>query len=244
MNILKKIEAKSKDLFGQPAVTLAFLGDSVTQGCFEVFCTADNEIDTIFDSHNAYHAKLHQKLSSAYPNVPFHIINAGISGGTAANGATRLERDVLRHSPDLCVICFGLNDSCNADPEALTCYRNSLDSIFTRLQQAGVEVIFMTPNMMCNKVYPHFEDPLIKQVATSVQKVQTDGRLEEFLNAAKEVAQSHNIPVCDCYLQWKALEAEGVETDTLLSNHINHPTREMHQLFADSLFQIILQEAS
>ena len=34
MNILKKIRAKQADLFAPP-VAIAFLGDSVTQGCFE-----------------------------------------------------------------------------------------------------------------------------------------------------------------------------------------------------------------
>ena len=38
MNILKKIRAKQADLFAPP-VAIAFLGDSVTQGCFEVYLT-------------------------------------------------------------------------------------------------------------------------------------------------------------------------------------------------------------
>ena len=241
MKIVDKIKSKSANLFGEPTVSVAFLGDSVTQGCFEVFCPADNVVDTVFESHNAYHAKLHRALSTLYPNVPFHFINAGISGGTAVNGAERLERDVLRYSPDLCVVCFGLNDSCNLSPEAIERYRTALDTIFTRLQQADIEVVFMTPNMMCTKVYPDFDKPILTDVATSVQKVQTSGRLEEFLDCAKAVARSHGIPVCDCYAKWKKLEKAGVDTDALLSNHINHPTREMHELFTNALLDTFLQ---
>ncbi|MBR6547917.1 MAG: GDSL family lipase [Clostridia bacterium] len=241
MKIIDKIKAKSADLFGQPTVSIAFLGDSVTQGCFEVFCPQDHVIDTVFESHNAYHAKLHRILSNLYSNVPFHFINAGISGGTAGNGAARLERDVLRYSPDLCVVCFGLNDSCNLSDQALDDYGAALTEIFTRLQQAGVEAILMTPNMMCTKVFPDFEKPILTQVAQSVQQVQTSGRLAAFVDCAKNVARSHNVPICDCYAKWEQLAAAGVDTDRLLSNHINHPTREMHELFANALMETMLQ---
>ena len=38
------------------------------------------------------------------------------------------------------------------------------------------------------------------------------------------------------------LRAAGVDTTALLSNHINHPTREMHDLFAISLLETIFEE--
>ena len=47
-------------------------------------------------------------------------------------------------------------------------------------------------------------------------------------------------PVCDCYAQWKQLKAAGVNTTELLSNKLNHPTREMNWLFAVSLLRSIL----
>ena len=37
MKFLEKINQKSKDLMGTAPVTIAFLGDSVTQGCFECY---------------------------------------------------------------------------------------------------------------------------------------------------------------------------------------------------------------
>ena len=48
-----------------------------------------------------------------------------------------------------------------------------------------------------------------------------------------------NVPVCDCYALWKQLEAGGVDTTELLSNKINHPTREMNRLFAYELIKTI-----
>ena len=50
-----------------------------------------------------------------------------------------------------------------------------------------------------------------------------------------------NIPVCDCYAKWKEL-AKTQDTTMLLANRINHPTKEMHELFAQSLFEMIFDD--
>ncbi|MBQ8525468.1 MAG: hypothetical protein IJ460_01945 [Clostridia bacterium] len=44
--------------------------------------------------------------------------------------------------------------------------------------------------------------------------------------------------MCDCYAKWKKL-SETEDTTMLLVNRINHPTREMHELFAQSLFELL-----
>ena len=38
------------------------------------------------------------------------------------------------------------------------------------------------------------------------------------------------------------MAARGIDTTVLLANRINHPTQEMHQLFADSLYELIFDE--
>ena len=110
MEIMKKIAAKAANLGGSKIPTIAFLGDSVTQGCFECYRLSEGDIQTIFDKDHAYHRYIDRILSMLYPNVPLNIINAGISGDNAAGGLERLSRDVLCHKPDLTVVCFGLND--------------------------------------------------------------------------------------------------------------------------------------
>ena len=237
MKIIDKISKKSQDLFGADPVTIAFLGDSVTQGCFEVFCTKSGAVDTVFDPENAYHTHLRKQLNLLFPKTPVTIVNAGISGGTAGNGAQRLERDVLRYHPDLCVVCFGLNDCCVPHENALEDYKRAMTDIFSQLQKESIEVIFMTPNMMCTDVDGELTDPTLKAIAESVTEIQNSGRLDAFLNAGKEAARSMNIPVCDCYAKWQALTKAGVDTNQLLANKINHPTREMNHLFAVSLLE-------
>ena len=38
------------------------------------------------------------------------------------------------------------------------------------------------------------------------------------------------------------MNANGVNTTRLLANYINHPTREMHALFAETLYETIFGE--
>ena len=50
-----------------------------------------------------------------------------------------------------------------------------------------------------------------------------------------------DIPVCDCYSAWKKL-SETDDTTQLLANRINHPIAEMHKLFAEMLYPMIMEE--
>ena len=49
------------------------------------------------------------------------------------------------------------------------------------------------------------------------------------------------VPVCDCYAEWKKL-SETEDMTMLLCNRINHPTKEMHELFARKLFEMIFAD--
>ncbi len=238
MEIVRKLGEKNKDINTKPAVTIAFLGDSVTQGCFEVYTTETGGIETVFDAENAYHTHLRKILNTLFPAAALNIINAGISGGCARGGLERIERDVLRYSPDMCVVCFGLNDTGNYGIEE---YKTALTGIFDRLLKEGVEVIFMTPNMMCTKLSCHIKEENIRKVGEGILNNQVSGKLEQYLEAAKEIAVSKNIPVCDCYSKWKMLEKSGVDTTELLANHLNHPTRDMNWLFAYSLVETMFK---
>ena len=241
MKIMKKIAAKAADNMNNSGVTIAFLGDSVTQGCFEVFTKQDGGIETIFDKKSAYHLYLQKIFSILYPTVPVNIINAGISGDNAPHGFERLENDIIKKNPDLTVVCFGLNDSLGG-VEKVGQYSTALRNIFLKLQETESEIIFMTPNMMNTKISDHIADENIKNIATDIMDIQNNGTLELYLNEAKKVCEELGVTVCDCYAKWKLLYENGADVTELLSNKINHPTREMNWLFAVSLVETILEK--
>ena len=95
----------------------------------------------------------------------------------------------------------------------------------------------MTPNYMCTEVSDHIQTASIKKIAQNIAALQNSGRLDEFLNEAKTLAHSMQIPICDCYAKWKFLKEGGVNINNLLSNYVNHPVPFMHWMFANALVE-------
>ncbi len=237
MRFTQLLKQKQEDNFGTKAPVIAFLGDSVTQGCFEIYRSGEM-LKTIFDNRENYANKVQEILSVLYPEAPVSIINAGINGGTAAEALDRLERDVLCHNPDLVVVCFGLNDS-NADEDGVKWYADNLSEIFAKIKANGAEIIFMTPNMMNTKLSRVTEDEIAKNLSDIFANRQLNGLFDKYIESAKKVCEEQNIPVCDCYAIWKKMYECGVDTTELLCNGLNHPSRKMHYLFATELVKTI-----
>lgn len=241
MEIMKKIAAKAANLYGAKMPTIAFLGDSVTQGCFECYRTNEGGIQTVFDKDHAYHRYIDRIFSILYPNVPLNIINAGISGDNTAGGLERLERDVLIHHPDLTVVCFGLND-CGQGLEGVDGYKARLKEIFTKLQESGSEVIFMTANMMNTAISCHLTTDQFRELAKSFMERQHAGVLKAYFEGGKEVAKACGVTVCDVHAKWEKLYENGVDVTELLANKLNHPTREMNWMFAYELVNTMMND--
>ena len=147
MRITQKISNKNNDLLGQKPVTIAFIGDSVTQGCFECYFDNDGKVQTVFDYANSYPVKVRETLNLLYPSAQINIINSGISGDSAPSGASRFDRDVAPYNPDLVVVSFGLNDAC-AGKDYVENYTSALKTIFEKTKNLGAECIFIFQNMM------------------------------------------------------------------------------------------------
>ncbi len=240
MKVMEMFSKKENNLRGEPTVTLAFLGDSVTQGCFEVYTNERNGFEAIYDISSAYHTYLKQMLAMLYPAAPVQIINAGVSGDDAPGGLKRLHRDVIRYQPDLAVVCFGLNDV-GKGPDKVQIYVDAMEGIFKELKEAGIETIFMTPSMMCTKVSPHLKEEVLREAAQGVSRRQNAGELEYYIDHAKALCEKYGVTVCDCYADWKRLEQHGVNTTDLLANYINHPRRDMNWLFALRLLETMMK---
>ncbi len=236
MEIIKKIAAKNADIYNSKPVTIAFLGDSVTQGCFEVFFKVDGNIETIFESDKAFSANVKRILNYLYPAAQINIINSGISGDNAVNGCKRFERDIAPFHPDLVVVGFALND-CTEGESGKEKYANALAEIFQKTKAIGAECVFLTPNTMNDRVSPHIQDERIKELAVAFK----DCILDDYVAIAKKVAKENNVTVCDIYSKWKMMQANGVDITELLSNKLNHPTREMNWLTAYKLVETFLE---
>ena len=239
MKIIEKIRQKQSKLSDGRQITIAFLGDSVTQGCFDCYEEAPGRLETYFTPEWAYCEVVKKMLHKLYPSVPLTIVNAGISGGSATGGLKRLDRDVLSYSPDLVVVCFGLNDS-NNGRAGIKDYANALGDIFRKVSRSGAECIFMTPNTMNYVVSPHLTAEHARALAADFAERMKSGVMDEYIAAARAAAAEKHIPVCDCYTLWKRMEEIGVNVTELLANKLNHPDKDMHFLFAYELVKTML----
>lgn len=241
MKIIEKIKNKANSLYEHRQPVIAFTGDSVTQGCFELYVKEKGVVKTVFDSSECYAEKVKKIFAFLFPSVNITIVNAGISGNHAAGGVKRLKSDVLDFNPDLTVVCYGLNDS-GQKQEGLEIYKDSLRKIFRDLKEAGSEVIFMTPNMCTDRVDYSVKEDEIKVAIGRVAETVNEGWLEKYIDEAKKVCIEENIIVCDCYSIWKNLKNSGVDITSMLSNKVNHPLKKMHWMFAYELVRTMIEK--
>jgi len=239
MNVVNKIIAKKNNLREKP-VTIAFFGDSVTQGCFECYRQNESSIETVFDYKNAFATRVHELLNLLFPSVQINIINSGISGDRASNAVNRVEQDILTYSPDLCVVSFGLNDS-GAGLSHLTEYAVNIFSIVEKLTHNGVETIFLTQNSMNTYVSCHLKDNMLVDIAKEKMLIQNSGILTQYMVAGKNAAKQAGAVICDLSIVWQKLLDSGVDTTELLANRINHPIREFHYYMAIKLIETMFE---
>ena len=228
MKITEKLHLDYYGLIEHGPIIIVALGDSVTHGA-----VAPNEINY----ETVYWNRLRQKILSVRNYVPVNVINAGIGGITASASLGRLDAQVLAHHPDLVIVCFGLNDV----NDTLENYLGALRVIFEKCLQAGADVIFMTPNMLNTYVADDTAACHLDYAAVTAD-IQNSGRMDRYMEAACALAREMGVTVCDCYAQWKALSATQ-DVTMLLANRINHPTSEMHELFAQALFTTIFADS-
>ena len=227
MKISEKLLMDKSGLIENGPITIAAFGDSVTHGA-----VGPGEINY----ETVYWNLLKKKINRLRNYVPVNVINAGIGGIDAKSSLKRMDRDVFSHNPDLVIVCFGLNDVNGT----LEDYISSLRTIFEECNNRGIQTIFMTPNMLNTYVAEDTAECILDYAAKTAE-MQISGRMDKYMNAACDLANSMGVEVCDCYSKWKEI-SETEDTTLLLANRINHPTNEMHELFADSLFNVIFKD--
>lgn len=225
MKITEKLFMDRSGLEKEGPINIVAFGDSVTHGAL---------LESI-DYESVYWNRLKQKLNALRNYIPVNVINAGIGGTSAKASLERLQSQVLSHSPDLIIVCFGLNDVNGS----LEDYLSALTQIFKECKKQ-CDTIFLTPNMLNTYVA---EDTPVEYIeyAKVTAEYQTNGKMDLFIDSAIQLARSLDVEVCDCYSKWKEL-SRNQDTTKLLVNRINHPTEEMHQLFADALFETIFKD--
>ncbi|MCA9066396.1 MAG: hypothetical protein KDA96_25185 [Planctomycetaceae bacterium] len=190
---------------GEPVRIVCF-GDSVTGVYYHT------------GSRQAYTDMLGVALRRIYPDADLTMINAGISGHTTADALARIDRDVLRHQPDLVTVMFGLNDMTRVSPDD---YRRNLRTIVEQCRAAGSEIILATPNNV---------------IDTSSRPTE---KLIQYCDIIRETGQELNVPVCDVYRELEAVRSHDTFDWRLLMSDEIHPNMDGHKRVATAIAQTI-----
>lgn len=226
----QRVAEKARDVTARAVVIVAF-GDSVTQG----FTSAGK-----IEAEAVYHRQLQTQLEQRYPHTTFNVINAGVAGHTATDSLARLDRDVIRYQPDLVLIAFGLNDAVTtADDPNLLSFKTAIETMISQLESdTSSDVILLTPNFMVSADNANI-DSSERHYLEALLPVQTGGALATCAQAIREVAAALHIPLVDVHRAWDSFAEQGIDTNMLLANGLNHPNAEAHRLAARLLMELI-----
>eukprot|EP00913_Durusdinium_trenchii_P013424 g12605.t1 len=200
-----ELKTRRKLLDGKKVRVVCF-GDSVTGVYYHT------------GSRRAYTDMLGIALRRVAPDANVEMVNAGISGHTTVNALKRIDRDVLRHKPDLVTVMFGLNDMTRVPLEQ---YRANLKTIIEKCRAAGAEVLLATPNNVINT-----PDRPIKKLIT-------------YCDAVRAVGHELGVPVCDAYREFDAVREHDRLNWRLMMSDAIHPNMSGHKQIATALAQSI-----
>ncbi|MEI5994374.1 SGNH/GDSL hydrolase family protein [Candidatus Enterococcus mansonii] len=109
------------------------------------------------------------------------IINAGMPGDTTVDAMKRLDKEVLREKPDLVTIFFGANDTNRDNLVSLETFAENIETMIVKIGKE--KVILLTPPYVDCARKPNRED----------------GRIREYAERVKAIAERYEIPVIDLY---------------------------------------------
>lgn len=226
------------------------IGDSVTAGHFEILlpfdleekqkicrhvmelvAKGDNEAlkklppVEITDARECYLEKFREMLIDKYELTSVSVINAGISGDNLIGMSKRVDRDVIRYQPDLVLINGALN--WESELGSAEDYKEILRELTIKIKkETEADIILLTPNGdLPNTMFGNLDAP----EPTTPQRVR----------AIREIAQEEQVCLADVYAVWEKARESGCPWKELLSNGVNHPGVEGHEVYAMVLMKLM-----
>ena len=174
-----------------------------------------------------------ERLRARYPQAKIELVTEAWGGRTSVaylreppGAEHNFEEKVLDQMPDLIISEF-VNDAAHFEDPAR--YKDALaqyETLLGHFKGIGAEWIILTPHYT-NRV-PKMKD--------------CDEDPRTYVKAIREFSKTHSIAVADASLRWGRLWRQGIPFLPLLNNNVNHPTKEGHALFSDSLMELFPEE--
>jgi len=189
---------------GEP-LNVVFLGGSLTWGA----CASD-------PLKTSYRARVGRKMREFYDNPRIESHDAAIGGTGSLLGVFRLERDVLRHKPDLVFVEFAVNDDpYEVHPRRLEAY----EALIRRLVQEGI--------------------PVVQGLLAVKQDLDAQPKLERVLDPEhKRISAAYHTGLGDAVAHMRAKVASGEARAADLWRPVDstHPNDAGYALYAEAMW--------
>ena len=163
--LLGAADARAAEPLVKDGQSVAFLGDSIT-------------------ANGARAASGYVRLVAsglAANGIHIRVVPAGVSGNTSKDMLARLDRDVVRKTPDWVTISCGVNDVWHgATGVPLEPYQRNMTDLVDRCRKAGISVLLLTST-------PIGEDPANPN----------NGKLKAYNDSLRQSAARDHLPLAD-----------------------------------------------
>lgn len=160
----------------------------------------------------------------------YQFTGAGVSGNKIYDLYLRLEKDVLKKSPDLVIIYIGVNDvwhkqwGTGTDDDK---FQEFYQEIINKIKEKGSRIILCTPAVIGERT--DFSNIL-------------DGDLNNMSNIVRKIAKQNNLPLVDLrkiFLEYNSIHnKENLESGILTVDKV-HPSAAGNQLIAEKMWEAI-----
>jgi lysophospholipase L1-like esterase len=167
-------------------VTIVALGDSNTEVTFHT------------QGHMNWVGLLAEGIFETYGAGVCTLINAGKCASTTGDALERLERDVLRFTPDLVILALGMNDAARGGV-GLEGFETRMRSLIEAIRAGGCEILIRTPN----PVVTVHGLPLPPEQDRPGRASESEARpLARYVAVLNRLGEELDIPVVDHYRLW------------------------------------------
>jgi acyl-CoA thioesterase-1 len=192
----KEEEKPVKDSVIAVKKTIIFFGNSITAGYG-------------LDLSEAFPARIQEKIDSM--NVPYKVVNAGVSGETSSGGRSRIDW-ILKQQVDIFVLELGGNDGLRGIPISET--KKNLQTIIDKVKAKNPAAKIIIAGM---------------QIPPNMGKKYTSA----FRSMYPDLAKQNNISLVPFIL-----EGVGGKAELNLEDGI-HPTAEGHRILANNVWSVL-----
>ena len=174
-------------------------------------------------------------------NSEIQVINAGVGGNSTSNLLSRIDTDVLAHSPDTVIMMIGTNDMLNSGKLAtLEQYEINLRNLADQILAYNSELILMT--------IPHCIEELLftRHDPSTYEPDGPNGRVDLANQVVTQVAAEKNAILVDVFSLFDG--RVNTDVDSLIVNLANsgnedgvHPTTEGFEVMVDAIYPAIIE---